>query len=75
MNGLHHPHPVEPGKAPTFNAIIYALDLLRPIIDFGQEKAFNPHGGYQRLVYLLIAAGWILATTVIAGITWSVSRQ
>jgi hypothetical protein len=62
--GLHHPRPVEPGKAPDFNVLIYTLDLLLPIIDFGQEKAFNPHSAYQWLAYLLIAAGWILATTV-----------
>ena len=73
--GLHHPRPVEPGKAPDFNALIYTLDLLLPIIDFGQEKAFNPHGAYQWLAYLLIAAGWILATTVAAGITRALSRQ
>jgi hypothetical protein len=73
--GLHHPHPVEPGKAPTFNAFVYTLDLLLPIIDFGQEKAFNPYGAYQWLAYLLIAAGWILATTVVAGITRAVNRQ
>ncbi|MCO5992035.1 hypothetical protein [Actinoallomurus rhizosphaericola] len=73
--GLHHPQPVEPGKAPDFNALVYTLDLLLPIIDFGQEKAFNPHGLYQWLAYLLIAAGWILATTVVAGITRAVSRQ
>jgi hypothetical protein len=73
--GLHHPRPVEPGKAPDFHAAVYTLDLLLPIIDFGQEKAFNPHGGYQWLAYLLIAAGWLLATTVVTGVTRAVSRQ
>jgi hypothetical protein len=73
--GLHHPRPIEPGKAPDFNALIYTLDLLLPIIDFGQEKAFNPHGGYQWLAYVLIATGWILATTVVAGINRALSRQ
>jgi hypothetical protein len=73
--GVHHPPPVEPGKAPAFNALVYTLDLLLPIIDFGQEKAFNPHGGFQWFAYLLIAAGWVLATTVVAGITRAVSRQ
>ena len=73
--GVHRPGPVEPGKAPDFNSAVYTLDLLLPIIDFGQEKAFNPHGAYQWLAYLFIAAGWILATTVVAGITRSVSRQ
>jgi hypothetical protein len=72
---LHHPQPIEPGKAPDFHSAIYTLDLLLPIIDFGQEKAFNPHGVYQWLAYLLIAAGWLLATTVIAGITRAVNRQ
>jgi hypothetical protein len=72
--GLHHPRPVEPGKAPDFNPVVYTLDLLLPIIDFGQEKAFLPHGGFQWLAYLLIAAGWILATTVVAGVTRAVSR-
>jgi hypothetical protein len=73
--GLHRPPPVEPGKTPDFHAVVYTLDLLLPIIDFGQEKAFNPHGAEQWLAYLLIAAGWLLATTVITGITRAVSRQ
>ena len=73
--GIHHPQPIEPGKPPTFNALAYTLDLLLPIIDFGQEKAFSPAGAYQWLAYLLIAAGWILATTVVAGITRAVNRQ
>jgi hypothetical protein len=72
---LHHPQPVDPGKTPDFHSAIYTLDLLLPIIDFGQEKAFTPHGGYQWLAYLLIAAGWVLATTVVAGITRAVNRQ
>lgn len=73
--GLHHPLRMETGKGPTFNPVIYSLDLLLPIIDFGQEKAFNPRGWYQWLSYLLIAAGWILATTIAAGITRALSRQ
>ncbi|GAB3984520.1 hypothetical protein GCM10029978_094420 [Actinoallomurus acanthiterrae] len=73
--GVHPPQPVEPGKAPDFNAAVYTLDLLLPVIDFGQEKAFNPHGVYQWFAYLLVAGGWILATTVVAGITRSLSRQ
>ena len=45
--GIHHPQPTEPGKPPTFDALIYTLDLLLPIIDFGQEQAFSPGGAYQ----------------------------
>ncbi|MEU1439294.1 membrane-associated oxidoreductase [Streptomyces sp. NPDC005786] len=73
--GLHHPNPAERGKGPDFNPFVYTLDLLLPIIDFGQEKAFNPAGLYQWLSYVLIAAGWILATTIAAGVTRNLSRQ
>lgn len=73
--GLHPPRPFEPGKAPHFNAFIYTLNLLLPIVDFGQAKMYNPTGPYQWLSYGLIAAGWILATTIVAGITRAVSRQ
>ncbi|MFI0445895.1 pentapeptide repeat-containing protein [Actinomadura sp. 6N118] len=73
--GLHHPKPLKPGEAPDFNPVFYTLDLLLPIIDFGQEKAFKPHGAYQWLSYTLIITGWILATTIAAGITRALSRQ
>ncbi|WP_030191012.1 hypothetical protein [Streptomyces violaceorubidus] len=72
---LHTPAPLDPGKAPPFNAVFYTLDLLVPIITFGQDNAFAPRGTGQWLSYALIAAGWILATTVTAGISRAVSRQ
>ncbi|MDQ0688943.1 hypothetical protein QFZ56_007906 [Streptomyces achromogenes] len=73
--GTHHPPPVEHGKGPGLNAPIYTLDLLLPIIDFGQQNAFAPTGVFQWLSYLLIAVGWVLATTVAAGVTRTLSRQ
>ncbi|MFG2000895.1 hypothetical protein ACGFNU_17290 [Spirillospora sp. NPDC048911] len=72
---LHHPAPLKPGEAPDFNPVFYTLDLLLPIIDFGQEKAFKPKNAYQWLSYTLIVTGWILATTIAAGITRALSRQ
>ncbi|RFU85253.1 membrane-associated oxidoreductase [Streptomyces triticagri] len=73
--GLHPPEPYKTGEAPEFNAPFYALDLLLPIIDFGQERAYAPAGVLQWLSYGLIAAGWVLATTIAAGVTRAVSRQ
>ncbi|MEU1800273.1 membrane-associated oxidoreductase [Streptomyces sp. NPDC019937] len=72
---LHHPRPLKSGEAPDFNPVFYTLDLLLPIIGFGQESAFAPQGAYQWLSYLLIVTGWILATTTAAGISRSLSRQ
>ncbi|GAA2210839.1 oxidoreductase [Nonomuraea monospora] len=71
---LVQPPALKRGEAPDFNAFMYSLDLLLPIIDFGQEKAFNPGGGTQWLAYGLIAAGWVLATTIAAGLTRTLRR-
>ncbi|MCI3223411.1 membrane-associated oxidoreductase [Streptomyces sp. NP-1717] len=73
---VRRPRPLKADESPDFNPVFYSLDLLLPIIDFGQERAFTPEGGWhQGLSYVLIITGWILATTVIAGVTRAVSRQ
>jgi hypothetical protein len=60
---------------PPFNAFTYALDLLVPIGAFGLRDAYASTGAAQWLANALIAAGWILATTVIAGITRALHRD
>ncbi|MFF4905673.1 membrane-associated oxidoreductase [Streptomyces sp. NPDC001260] len=72
---VHHPRPLKASEAPHFNPVFYTLDLLLPVISFGQEDAFAPAGWYQYLAYGLIITGWILATTVVTGVTRNVSRQ
>jgi hypothetical protein len=72
---VHPPPALKPGEAPDFNAFLYALDLLLPIIGFGQETAFSPRGPQQWLAATMITAGWILATTIVAGLTRALSRQ
>ncbi|MFI6010914.1 pentapeptide repeat-containing protein [Streptomyces sp. NPDC051243] len=69
------PPPLKADEVPDFNPVFYTLDLLLPVISFGQEPAFAPEGGQQWLSYVLVLAGWILATTVVAGVTRTVSRQ
>lgn len=60
---------------PHFNSVIYTIDLLLPVVDLGQKHAFDPSGAEQWLSYLLIAAGWILVTTVAAGAARMLSRR
>lgn len=69
------PSPLKADEAPVFNPVVYTLDLLLPIIDFGQERAYAPEGWSQWLSYVLVITGWILATTVVTGVTRTVSRQ
>ncbi len=66
---LRPPAPVDDTAASAFRAPVYTLDLLLPLIDFGQEQHFTPRGATVWFAYFLIAAGWALATTVAAGIT------
>jgi hypothetical protein len=60
------PRAAEPTKAPEFIAPIYTLDLILPVIDFGQQSAFNPRGASAWLAYALILAGLLLVTTIAA---------
>lgn len=68
------PRPVT-GSVPAFNPIAYALDVVLPILDLGQEKAYSPVGIGRIVVWIAILAGWLLASTVIASVTRSVSRS
>jgi hypothetical protein len=72
--GLHPPGAAEPPKAPPFNALVYTLDLLLPIVDFGQQDAFVPRGAYQWISYVFVVTGLVLATTIAAGLSRSLRR-
>jgi len=69
------PPPLGASTAPHFNSVIYTLDLLLPVVDLGQKHAFNPGGAEQWFSYLLVAAGWVLVTTVAAGAARVLSRR
>ncbi|GLZ29687.1 oxidoreductase [Lentzea sp. NBRC 105346] len=59
----------------AFNPFVYALDVLLPIIDLGQEKAWVVKGAAQWCSWGLIAAGWVLTTAVVAGLTNALKRD
>jgi hypothetical protein len=73
--GLHHPAPARNSPDVEFNPFFYTLDLVLPVISYGQQIAFAPTGPYQWLSYALITAGWILATTIITGISRALYRS
>ncbi|MGW2780895.1 oxidoreductase [Streptomyces populi] len=54
---------------PAWNASLYALDLLLPVIDLGQAGNWQLRGGWQWTAAVVVLLGWILATTVAAGAT------
>lgn len=69
------PLALDPAHQPHFDAFVYALDLLIPIGAFGLRAAFVPVGETRWMAYLLIAAGWILATALVAGVSRSLRRD
>ena len=69
------PPPLPHGSTPHFIPVIYTLDLLLPVVDLGQKHAFDPGGAEQWFSYVLIAAGWLLATTIAAGVARVLSRN
>jgi uncharacterized protein YjbI with pentapeptide repeats len=59
--------PVKADEAPTWDPFLYSVDVLVPLLDLGHDKAFDPAGADKAVAMTVMLAGWILATTVIAG--------
>ncbi|MBO3752888.1 hypothetical protein J5X84_43145 [Streptosporangiaceae bacterium NEAU-GS5] len=65
--GAVTPHQIGLDESRHFNAFTYTLDLLVPVSVFEQRGAWEPVGWTLWLANVLIGAGWILATALIAG--------
>ncbi|MCJ0868293.1 oxidoreductase [Streptomyces sp. AP-93] len=61
------PPPLKAEEHPDWNPALFALDLLLPVIDLGQQDQWILRGGWQWGTAALVILGWILATTVAAG--------
>jgi len=69
-----HP-PLKSGEGPEWNAALFALDLLIPVIDLGQTGQWRLGVGWQWASAVVIVVGWILATAVAAGATRLLRRS
>ncbi|MGC5345984.1 oxidoreductase [Streptomyces sp. DT24] len=63
----HRPAPIKEDEHPEWNPALYALDLLIPVINLGQDGYWRMAGRWQWAAAVLVMLGWILATTVAAG--------
>ena len=57
-----------------WNAWLYTIDLVVPIVDFGNKNRWQTPGASQWIASGLIVTGWVLATTVAAGLTRMLKR-
>ncbi|MGH3624073.1 MAG: oxidoreductase, partial [Sciscionella sp.] len=62
-------------KGVVWNPFLYTLDLLVPIVDLGNKSRWHMAGADQWISATMIAMGWILASTVAAGVTRMLRRQ
>ncbi|WNV91319.1 hypothetical protein [Umezawaea sp. Da 62-37] len=57
-----------------WNPWLFTIDLIVPIVDFGNKNRWQTHGASQWIASGLIVSGWVLATTVAAGLTRMLKR-
>ena len=72
---LRPPPAVSPSATPQFDPFVYTVNLLLPIGQFIQSGQWTLIGAERWFAYGLVGAGWLLATTVIAGITRILNRS
>jgi hypothetical protein len=61
--------------AAAFNPVAYSLDVLLPIVNLGQQSAWQPQGWALYWSWALTGAGWVLTTAVVAGLTSVLKRD
>jgi hypothetical protein len=71
----HVPEPVRGGSRRGWDPLLYTLDLIVPVAGLGQRAAWDPTGADKAVAVLLILAGWLLATAVVAGARRALSRN
>jgi hypothetical protein len=69
------PVPDTGGTTRRLDPLVYTVDLLLPISAFGLRDDFVAVGGTRWLAYGLTAAGWLLVTALIAGVSRTVRRD
>jgi hypothetical protein len=59
----------------AFHPLAYTLDVLLPIVNLGQQNAWQPEGSALYWSWALTGAGWVLTTAVVAGLTGIFNRN
>ncbi len=62
-------------SAAGFNSVAYALDVLLPVIDLGQQAVWVPQGLARLWTWISVMAGWVLTTAVVAAIAGLLKRE
>ena len=66
--------PIKADEHPAWDAALYTLDLLIPVVDIGHDRAWDPVGADKVAAVALMAAGWVLVTTLVAAAGRALNR-
>jgi hypothetical protein len=55
-------------NSPSFHAFPYTMDILVPVVNFGQQRGWQANGWAMWLGWILTIIGWLLTTAVVAGV-------
>ncbi|MFG2819196.1 hypothetical protein ACGFX4_07160 [Kitasatospora sp. NPDC048365] len=69
------PRPVNPAGGPTWDPLLYVLDLVVPFLGLGQRTAWDPAHAAKAVALSLTVAGWVLATAVAGGAARVLNRS
>jgi hypothetical protein len=58
-----------------WNPVLYTADLLVPIVDFGNKSRWFMQGADKWVASGITAMGWVLATTIAAGVSRMLRRS
>ena len=61
--------------AAGFEPVIYAFHVVVPVLGIGQPNPYSGTSAAQWIIWIAQLTGWILATTVVAGMTRALSRN
>jgi hypothetical protein len=60
---------------PPFNATLYTVDRLVPVVSFGFRDGFAPSGAAQWWAFGFAVIGWALTVAAAAGVGTIVRRE
>jgi hypothetical protein len=62
-------------RPPPFHALLYSLDSVLPVINFGDKSSWSATGMALYWQTASILAGWVLATVILATVTTRLIRD
>ncbi len=73
---IYHQLPrLDSGQDPSWQPVIYAADLLVPVVNLGQDGMWRTSGASAWVAGVLTAIGWLLLSTGAAGVTRILTRR